>query len=46
MQTVGCYGYANEFEVVRGEGCEVAVGEVGDGAEVFGFVLWRGLLED
>jgi len=39
MQTVCCYGYANGFEVVGGEGYEVGVGEVGDGAEVFGFVL-------
>jgi len=39
MQTVCCYGHANGFEILGGEGCEVAVGEVGDGAEVFGFVL-------
>jgi len=39
MQTVCCYGYANGLEVVGAEGCKVAVGEVGDGAEVFGFVL-------
>ena len=44
MQTVCCYGYTNRFEVVGAEGCEVAVGEMGDGVEVFGFVLWRGVV--
>jgi hypothetical protein len=39
VQSIRRSGYADSFEIIRGEGRQIRVGQVFDGAEVFGLVL-------